>query len=195
MPRPRPKSRVVRSRPSSGSSKAPRRETVDKMMSLVGAEVRKIASQHLADERADHVLQTTALVHEAYLRLVQQRNIRESDRSHFLAAATTAIRRVLVDYARQRDSLKRGGQRIRVELDKVEEMLVRDVTDFLATDEALTQLAALDPRAAKVVELRYIGGLTVAETAKVLKVSVRAVYEDWAMARAWLRKELSRDKG
>ena len=156
-------------------------------------ELRAIAGYHLRQERPDHTLQATALVHEAYLRLASQSETGGLSRTRILALASEMIRRILVDYARQRKAVKRGRERPHVQLDCIDipelDDQPLDVIDF---DAALKDLAALNPRQARVVELRYFGGLSVAETAKTLHVSEGTVKGDWRVARAWLRLRVCR---
>ncbi len=168
-----------------------RREAVDRLLPVVHDELHRIAARYMRGERADHTLQPTALVNEAYLRLVDQRDIEWRDRAHFLGVAAQLMRLILVDHARARRAAKRaGGERV-----PLEEMMVvvdeRDV-DLVALDEALERLAAMDPRLGRVVELRYFGGLTTRETAEVLGVGTATVEREWATARGWLRRELTR---
>jgi RNA polymerase sigma factor (TIGR02999 family) len=159
---------------------------------LVYAELRRLARRYMGRESPGHTLQTTALVHEAWLRLIDQRRVRWQNRAHFFGISAQLMRRILVDMARSRNYLKRGGGARQVEL---EEPLVgsqeRDA-DLSALDEALDALAAFDPRKARVIELRFFGGLSVEETAEVLKVSTDTVTRDWIAAKAWLYHELSR---
>ena len=168
-----------------------RRDALDRLLPLVHDELHRIAAGYMRRERADHTLQPTALVNEAYLRLVDQRDVEWRDRAHFLGVAAQLMRMILVDHARARRAAKRAGGE-RVPLD--ETVLVggeRDV-DLLALDEALERLAALDPRLGRVVELRYFGGLTTREAAEVLGISTATVEREWATARGWLRRELTR---
>lgn len=153
------------------------------------AELRSLAGRYLAGERHGHTLQPTALVHEAFVRLAGSAGV-PADRSEFIALAATSMRRVLVDYARARKASKRGGDRQRVALDPAQAPGERADVDLLSLDEALTKLAALDPRQARIVELRFFGGLGVEAAAQVMGVSARTVEADWRMARAWLRREL-----
>jgi len=164
-------------------------------MPAVYKELRRLAAQYLRrEQRRDHTLQTTALVHEAYLRLAGQRRSGWPDRAGFYAAAAQAIRRILIDHARRRARRKRGGPGARrVHLDAAALETASCVIDVLALDEALSRLAALTPRQARVVELRYFGGLTDDEIAAVLGVSRRTVQTDWHGARAWLYRELGGD--
>jgi RNA polymerase sigma-70 factor (ECF subfamily) len=163
---------------------------LDRLMSLVYPELRRIARQHLDRRRGDESLESAALANEAYLKLVGAGGIRCENRAHFLALCSQITRRILVDYARKRESAKRGGDRMRVSLD--EALVVGDAraVELLALDEALTTLARIDARKSRVVELRHFGGLSNEETADVLGVSVDTVKRDWRMARAWLITEL-----
>lgn len=162
---------------------------LDQLLPVVYDELRRQAARHLRRERGGHTLQPTALVHEAFLRLVNQKNVEWQNRAHFFGIAARLMRRVLVDHARERLAGKRGGG-IRLTLD--EKMVASDERgiDFLALDEALMKLAALDERQSRVVELRFFSGLNVEETAGVLEVSPATVKLDWSMAKAWLRREL-----
>lgn len=172
-------------------------DVVAQLLPLLYDDLHLQAERYLAREGRDPILQPTMLVHEAYLRLVDQRRVDWQGRSHFLAVGAVAMRRVLVDQARGRNRLKRGGDRRRVTLDlSVEDhaLSVERDEDLLAVDEALTKLAALDARQARVVELRFFAGMTVAEVAQVLGVSKRTVESEWAAVRAWLRRELGGDE-
>jgi len=163
---------------------------LDQLTPLVHQELRRIARRHMAHERAGHVLQPTALVNEAYLRLVDIRRVRWNDRVHFFAVAARLMRRILVDDARARGYQKRGGGRLQVTLDD-QTLGTNDRSEnFVALDDALTALAAVDPRRSRVVELRFFGGLSVEETATVLKVSPETVTRDWRLAKTWLLREL-----
>jgi RNA polymerase sigma-70 factor, ECF subfamily len=167
------------------------REAVEGLLPLLYDELRRVAARQLRRERSDHTLQPTALVNEVFLKLVDQRDVAWQNRAHFLAVAAQAMRRILVDYARTRGAEKRGGQLARVTLDEaIVTARARDV-DLLALDEALRKLEALDPRLCRVVEMRYFAGLTNAEAAEALGVSVATVDRDRATATAWLRRELS----
>jgi RNA polymerase sigma factor (TIGR02999 family) len=153
-----------------------------------------LARQRLRSERAEHTLDTAALVHEAYFRLLEQRRIEATCRSDFFAAASRTMRRVLVDYARARNRQKRGGGEVRVPLEEVEPFLSERASDeALALDEALGRLELANPRAARVVELRFFGGLTLDEIGEMLGVAEKTARRDWQAARAWLRKEVRRD--
>ena len=169
---------------------------VTSLFDLLYRELRGLAVSAMRSERGDHTLQPTALVHEAFLRLADDTGSIEN-RRHFFGIAATAMRRILVEHARARHAVKRGGHAPRVSVDDVAvpAPTALDPVDLEALDAALTQLAALDARQARVVELRYFAGLTVEETADVLDASPRTVKRDWQMARAWLRREMSRTAG
>ena len=167
------------------------RAAFDQLLPRVYEELKQIANQYLAGEQRPDVLQATGLVHEAYLRLIDQRKARYEDRSHFLAVASTVMRRVLLDHVRARKAAKRGGSEQIVQLDTLSELqLATEPVDLLAFDDVLTQLEDLNPRHAKVVEMRFFGGLTVEETATALGVSPATVKNDWRAARAWLAMQL-----
>jgi RNA polymerase sigma factor (TIGR02999 family) len=161
---------------------------VDALLGAIYADLKRLAAAQLRAERADHTLQPTALVHEAYLRLIDQRETRWKDRIHFFSVASRIIRRILVDHARERNAAKRGGGRERVPLELA--AVVVDAggqsLDIEELDGALNALAALDERQARIVELRYFGGLTVEEVAGVLSMGARSVDREWRCARAWL---------
>ena len=162
----------------------------EKLVPLVYAQLHQLAHRYMSRERPGHTLQTTALVGEAYLRLVDQK-VHRQNRSHFFAIAAEVMRRILVDYARQRQYQKRGGDAQRVELDEAMLMARERSRELVALDEALKQLAKFDQRKSRVVELRFFGGLSVEETAEVLKISGVTVKRDWRAARAWLYRELT----
>lgn len=168
-------------------------QALEALLPLVEAELRRLARGYLARERKGHTLQTTALVNEAFLRLVDARSIPWQDRAHFLGIAARLMRRVLVDHARTRGYQKRGGDLQRVSLD--EAMVVSPDLDFnlLALDRALDKLAVADPRKARVIEMRFFGGLTVEETAEALQVSADTVKRDWRLAKLWLLRDLEGD--
>jgi len=168
----------------------------DALMDQVYDELRQLAAAHLSRERVGHTLQPTALVHEAWMRLARIDRIPWRDEKHFVLAAAGVIRRVLIDHARARGAAKRGGDAHRVTLAAVDAS-DHDApnVDVLALDEALTALAALDERKARVVELRHFGGLTIAETASVIEVGTTTVEDDWAFARSWLQRRLGDDGG
>jgi RNA polymerase sigma factor (TIGR02999 family) len=143
-------------------------------------------------ERPGHTLQATALVHEAYLRLIDHPNVGWHDRAHFFAVSAQMMRRILVDRARARVTGKRGGAATHLQLDEIPEVGSWNASELMALDDALTGMAKMDPRKAKVIELRFFGGLSVEETAEVLKISAQSVMRDWKLARAWLQRELAR---
>ncbi len=163
---------------------------VGRLIPLVYDELRALAESYLKQERAGHTLQATALVHEAYLRLVSQQDAQWRDRAHFFAVAAQTIRRVLLDHARGHLRAKRGGDRARVALDESIAWGGQPDLDIIALDEALQHLATLHKRHAQVVELRFFGGLTIKETAAVVGVSERTVNDDWRVAKSWLLREL-----
>ena len=164
---------------------------LEALMPLVYDELRKVAARHLRGQRPDHTLQTTALVNEAYLRLIDASQVQWQNRAHFFAVAAHFMRRILVDFARTRNYQKRGGGAQQVSLAEGVIVAPERGADLLALDEALTRLQALNERQAQVVELRYFGGLSEEETAEALKVSVRTVRRDWNFARVWLHRELT----
>ncbi|MEM8678412.1 MAG: ECF-type sigma factor [Planctomycetota bacterium] len=167
------------------------RDNVDALMAAIYADMRRIAEKHLRAERADHTLQPTALVHEAYLKLINQRGTDWKDRAHFFAIASRIIRRILVDHARQKKAAKRGAGQERVSMEDAELHLGNSDVDLMALDEALNDLAQLDAQQAKVVEMRFFGGLTLAEIAEALNMGRRSVDRSWSAARAWLYVRLS----
>jgi RNA polymerase sigma factor (TIGR02999 family) len=171
------------------------RAALEQLVPLVYAELRKVAARALRAERQGHTLQPTALVHEAYLRLADQKDVQWQNRAHFLGCAAQIMRHILIDSARGRRAGKRGGGAVRVTLDDALGVAAARELDLIALDDALSALAALDARQARVVELRYFGGLSIEETAEVLGVSPATVSNDWAVARTWLRRELRRGGG
>ena len=165
---------------------------LEQLVPLVELDLRQLARRHMARERTGHTLQTTALVNEAYVRLVEGGGLRARDRVHFFALAARLMRHILVDHARARGNQKRGGDLRKVIFDDALAVWVDRGQDLVALDDALTSLSAIDPRRGRVVELRYFGGLTVEETAQALAISVQTVMRDWQLARLWLRRELFR---
>ena len=164
------------------------------LLPLVYSELRRLASQKIRRERPGQTLQATALVHEAYLRLVGNADQAWDGRAHFFAAAAEAMRRILIESARRRKSLKRGGDRERFEIDEADAIDTgKDIDELLDLDAALTRLAEIDPDLARLVELRYFVGLTIEESADALDVSPRTVKRNWAYARAWLGRELGKE--
>ncbi len=166
------------------------RSALDRLTPIVYDELRRLARHHLRGERAGHSLQTTALVNEAYMRLVDYRRMQWQDRAHFFAVSAQLMRRILVEHAR-RHNLKRGGGIQHVSLDEVAVVGSERAADLIALDDAMGTLAHIDARKAQVVELRFFGGLSVAETAEVLKVSSLTVMRDWSTAKAWLYREMT----
>ena len=162
----------------------------EKLVPLVYAELRRVAHRYMGRERPGHSLQTTALVNEAYLRLIDARRVRWQNRAHFFAVSAQLMRRILVDFARSRQYLKRGGAVQKVSFDEGLVVSNEQGQDLVALDDALKALAAIDGRKSQVVELRFFGGLSVAETAEVLKVSPDTVLRDWRLAKLWLAREM-----
>lgn len=172
---------------TNGNSRA-----VDQLMPLVYSELRRMARRYLRQERRDHTLQPTALVHEAYLKLVDQSGYSWHNRAHFFAVAAQVMRRILIDHARTHHAQKRGGVAGKLSLDLVEVMDRRQYLQLIVFDEMLSKLQACDPRQGRIVELRFFGGLTEEEIAEVIGISVRTVKRDWKVARAWLYREMTR---
>jgi RNA polymerase sigma factor (TIGR02999 family) len=168
---------------------------LEKLMPVVYQELRRMARRHMRGERADHTLQATALVNEAYLRLVDSSQVRWQNRAHFLAVASQLMRRVLVDAARTRHHQKHSGSRERVTLDECLIVSAEPGPDLVALDDALEALAVEDSRKARVVECRFFGGLSLEETAEVLKVSTDTVLRDWKVAKMWLLREMRKQLG
>jgi RNA polymerase sigma factor (TIGR02999 family) len=181
---------MILKRADEGDAQAARR-----LVALLYDELRSLAQREMAGERRDHTLQPTALVHEAYLRLMTGEQPRFENRAHFFGAAAAAIRRVLVDHARSRGRLKRGGRRTRIELGASEPATPMPNEDLLALDEALLRLAEFAPIQARIVELRFFAGMTIPEVARALSVSETTVQRDWRVARAWLKGELAGGDG
>lgn len=167
------------------------REALERLTPLVYQELRHLAINRLKQERADHTLQATALVHEAFLRLVNWQSVSWQNRAHFFGVAAQLMRNVLVDHARARLADKRGGERERISLEEVGDVPARRDVDLLTLDEVLSSLAELDPEQCRIVELRYFGGLTIEETAEVMGLSASTVKREWNTARAWLLREIS----
>src|ERR671918_1635289 len=164
---------------------------LDELYPLVYEELHSLARRYMSRERKGHTLQTTALINEAYVRLVDQKNVRWANRSHFFAISAQIMRRILIDHARRHAYAKRGGGARQVSLDETATVIGNDLSEFLRLDEALKSLAELDPRRSQVVELKYFGGLNNDEIAGVLKISENTVTRDWNMARAWLYQQLA----
>jgi len=168
------------------------RAALDRLVPLIHGELHRLAHRYMRRERAGHTLQTSALVNEAYLRLVDAGRIEWRDRAHFFAVSANLMRRILVDFARSRGYQKRGGNVQKLEFDDARIPSPRRSADLVALDDALTALAEFDPREARVVELRFFGGLSEEETGEALGISSRTVKRDWALAKAWLTRELKR---
>jgi len=164
---------------------------LDKLMPLVDRELHRLAHHYMRRENPGHTLQTTALVNEAYLKLVDQKQVHWKNRAHFFALAAELMRRILVDRARRRQSAKRGGGAYKISLDEAMIVSPKRDADLIALDEVLNRLAAMDPRKSKVVELRFFGGLSVEETAEALHISAVTVMREWRMAKAWLYNSLN----
>ena len=170
-----------------------KQEALDNLLPLVYDELRKQAARYLRRERRDHTLQTTALINEAYIKLIDQRDVKWESRTHFFGIAATLMRRILIDYAKTRHRARRGGLNEDLPLDNALTVCVSDTNfDLLELDEVLNRLAEKDSHLAKVVELRFFSGLDVPETAKVLGISESTIKRDWAMAKAWLHRELTK---
>lgn len=166
----------------------------DKLVPLIYQELRVLAQRYMRRERVDHPLQATALVNEAYVRLIDVNRIQWQNRAHFLAVAAQTMRRILVEFARHRHRQKRGGDAVQVCIDDAGEIAQEQGADLVALSDALSALATFDPRMSQVVELRFFGGLSVQETADVLKVSPETVMRDWKTAKVWLLRELSQEE-
>jgi RNA polymerase sigma factor (TIGR02999 family) len=165
---------------------------LEKLVPQVHAELFRLAKRYMGQERPGHILQTTALVNEAYLRLIDWKNVSWQNRAHFFGVSAQLMRRILVDFARSRDYLKRGGEAQHVSLEEAAIVTHEKDGDFIALDDALNSLAVIDPRKSQIVELRFFGGLSVEETAEVLGISPRTVKREWSMAQAWLHRELNK---
>lgn len=164
---------------------------LEKLMPLVYSELRRLAGNYLRRERGEHTLQPTALVNEAYLKLIDQRNAKWQNRAHFFGVSAQLMRRILVDHARQRQALKRGGvEQQRMSITSAERVGKQAEVDLLALNEALDELARMDPQQSRIVELKFFAGLSIDEIAEVLSIGHATVERDWKMARAWLRRQL-----
>jgi RNA polymerase sigma factor (TIGR02999 family) len=168
-------------------------QALEELLPLIYDELRRLAHNFLYRERPGHTLQTTALVHEAYLKLIDQKDARWQNRAHFFAIAAQAMRRILIDSARRHMAEKRGGHQEKISLDEAPNLSLEPDNSLIALDEALTRLQEIDQQQSRIVELRYFGGLTIEETAEVTKISPATVKREWTMARAWLHQELSAD--
>jgi RNA polymerase sigma factor (TIGR02999 family) len=172
--------------------KAGDQRAMEELAPILQQEMHRIASYHIAGERPGHVLQATALVNEAYLKLIDWKSVHWQNRAQFFAIASQIMRRILVDYARRRRREKHGGNAVQVSLSEAAGVPLKGASDLVALDEALQELEKLSARQARVIELRFFGGLSLEETAEVLEVSVGTVRRDWSLARAWLYRELAR---
>lgn len=167
---------------------------LDKLTPLVYQELHRLADHYMKGERPGHTLQTTALVNEVYLRLIDWKNVRWQNRAHFFGVSAQLMRHILVKFARDRLAAKRGGNAFQVSLSDAAKIFTQNL-DLVALDDALKDLSALDPRQSQVIEMRFFGGLSIEETAEALKVSPATVRRDWSLARAWLRRELKKGGG
>jgi RNA polymerase sigma factor (TIGR02999 family) len=170
-------------------------EALDKLTPLVYQELHRLAEHYLKGERPGHTLQTTALVNEVYLRLIDWKNVRWQNRAHFFGVSAQLMRHILVKFARDRLAAKRGGDAIQVSLSEAANAASAQNLDLVVLDDALNALASLDPRQSQVIEMRFFGGLSIEETAEALKVSPATVRRDWSLAQAWLRRELKKGCG
>ena len=169
---------------------AQNKSELDELMPAVYDELRRLAQKYLSRERAGHTLQTTALVHEAYLRLIDQKSVNWQNRAQFFGIAAQMMRRILINYAKDRQAKKRQGYSIRVSLDEAVNFFEKAEVDLTALDEALNELAALDPQQTQIVELRFFGGLTIEEVSEVLEISPATTKREWDSAKLWLRRRL-----
>ena len=167
---------------------------LDRLMPLVYTELRQLARRYMRQERPGHTIQTTALIHEAYLRLVDQNHVRWQNQAHFFGIAARLMRQILIEHARRHTRAKRGGGAGTIALDEVAVVSRTRATELLDLDDALERLAAIDPRKSRVVELRFFGGLSVEEAATVLHVAPNTVLRDWRLAKAWLHREISHER-
>lgn len=171
------------------------RAALDKLLPLVNAELRRLAARYMRRENPGHTLQTSALVNEAYLRLINQQHVRWQNRAHFFGIAAQLMRRILIDHARKGQYAKRGGGALKVSLDEAAATTEACAAELLAVDEALERLTVMDARKGRIVELRFFGGLTEDETAEVLGISSPTVQREWRAAKAWLQRMLTEGKG
>jgi RNA polymerase sigma factor (TIGR02999 family) len=167
---------------------------LDRLMPLVYTELRQLAHRYMRRERLGHTMQTTALIHEAYLRLVDQTRVRWENQAHFFGIASRLMRQILIEHARSHTRAKRGGGAVTLSLDEAALVSQARATELLALNDALEQLAAVDPRKSRVVELRFFGGLSVEEAARVLNIAPNTVLRDWRLAKAWLHREISHEQ-
>lgn len=168
------------------------KEALDQMMPLVYSELRRIAASHLRRERTEHTLQPTALVHEAYIRLINQQRANWQNRAQFFGVAAQMMRRILINHANERVAAKRGGGALKISLSEAESQMEITDSSLLALDESLTRLAQLDPRKSRIIELKFFGGLKIEEIAEVMQLSHATIEREWTLARAWLHREMQR---
>lgn len=168
------------------------RSALESLTTLIYDELRRLARHYMRRQRPGHTLQATALVGEVYIKLINTKNVNWKNRAHFFAVAAQAMRQILIDHARSHKYAKRGGGAFKVELEDVAVMAREQASDLVALDDALKSLAAIDPRKSQIVELRFFGGLTIEETAEVMKISAPTVQREWKVAKAWLYREISR---
>jgi RNA polymerase sigma factor (TIGR02999 family) len=168
---------------------------LDQLVSLVYPELRRLAKRHMAREDPAHTLQTSALINEAYLKLVDQQNVQWQNRAHFFAVAAQVMRHILVDHARTRNYAKRGGGAPKLPLDEAAVLIEQRATQLIALDDALRDLSALDARKSQIIELRFFGGLSLEETAEVMKISPSTIQREWRAAKAWLHHTMSKADG
>ena len=167
------------------------KDALDKLVPLVYSELRRLARRYMGRESPGHTLQTSALINEAYVKLVDQQNVKWQNRAHFFAVAAQVMRHILIDHARRRHYIKRGGGARKVSLDDTAVLSDEKAADLVALDDALTALAKLDPRKSRIIELRFFGGLSIEETAEIMKISPVTVTREWRAGRAWLRREMT----
>lgn len=165
---------------------------LEKLVPLVNSELRRLARRYLARERPSHTLQTSALINEAYIRLIDQQSVQWQNRAHFFAVAAQVMRHILVDHARAHLYAKRGGGALKVPLDEVEVIAAQRAAKLVALDDALSTLTSLDLRKSQIIELRFFGGLTIEETAEAMSISPKTVTREWRSAKAWLHREMSK---
>ena len=166
---------------------------LEQLIPLIHAELRRLARYHMGRENPGHTLQTSALINEAYIRLVDQQNVPWQNRAHFLAVSAQVMRHILIDHARSHTAAKRGGGALKVPLDEAMALNDQRANELLALDDALKSLAAMDARKSQIIELRFFGGLSIEETAEAMKISRITVTREWRSAKAWLRREMNRD--
>ena len=169
------------------------KEALDRLVPLVYSELRRLARRYMGRESPGHTLQTSALINEAYMKLVDRQNIQWQNRAHFFAVAAQVMRHILIDHARTRNYAKRGAGARKISLDETAVLSDKRAADLVALDDALNALAEIDPRKSRIIELRFFGGLSIEETAEIMEISTVTVTREWRTARAWLRREMSAD--